>query len=128
MDKLAISYEEMRSLVIEALPMGSQVNDLYRAVASVAARRYGSPETAQNQNTIGPRYVDTERLMGGDQLDRGDKARVWSIFWDLLIEGVVRPGLQDAMNENLPFYHITEFGRNAIKDGGKSPYDPDGYL
>src|SRR2546421_6202321 len=112
MAKLSISYEETRSLVLEALPNANQVAGLYPAVASIAANRYGEPESEQARNTIGPRFVSTGRLSGSDQLENADRARVWSIFWDLLIEGVVRPGLRDGMNEELPFYHITEFGQN----------------
>lgn len=50
--------------------------------------------------------------------------------WDLIIEGVLRPGLNDGNNPNLPHFHVTDLGRDRIRhDGGHpTPYDPDGYL
>jgi len=59
---------------------------------------------------------------------RQNAARVQSIVWDLIIEGIIRPGLNDGMNDDLPFFHVTEFGANVLANGPQSPYDPDGYL
>jgi hypothetical protein len=56
-------------------------------------------------------------------------ARVHSIFWDLLIEGIIRPGINDGVNLNLPHYHVTEWGQQVVAAGSEAtPYDPDGYL
>jgi len=48
------------------------------------------------------------------------------VVWDLFIEGLLRPGFNDS-NRNLPFFHLTDFGKEAIKDDS-TPYDPDGYI
>jgi hypothetical protein len=43
-----------------------------------------------------------------------------SIVWDLIVEGITRPGNKDTMSE-LPFYHVTEFGLSRISHEGERP-------
>jgi hypothetical protein len=64
---------------------------------------------------------------GGVRLTEPDCARVTSIIWDLIIEGVVRPGRADGGDAQLPFFYVTDWGRERIKNV-RTPYDPDGYL
>jgi hypothetical protein len=64
---------------------------------------------------------------GGVYLTDKDYARVVSIVWDLIIEGVIRPGRADGGDAQLPSFYVTDFGRERIKDA-RTPYDPDGYL
>src|SRR5262249_60873323 len=40
---------------------------------------------------------------------------------------VVRPGNANGGDAQLPFFYITDFGKERIKDP-LTPYDPDGYL
>ena len=127
-DQLPISYEQMRSLVVEVLSQSAfgQFDDLRTSVAKVADDRgHVAPEVKQAGV-----YGSQRRYSGPDwsRLSDKDYARVQSIMWDLLIEGVVRPGLNDGTNDNLPFFHVTEFGQDRIKHGAESPYDPDGYV
>jgi hypothetical protein len=49
------------------------------------------------------------------------------VFWQLLVEGIVAPGM-DSSNLNLPFFHITEHGRAILASVEPPPYDPTGYL
>src|SRR5688572_16746950 len=52
--------------------------------------------------------------------------QVWTVVWDLIIEGIIRPG--DELREtSLPCIYVTPYGKEALK-GGITPYDPDGYL
>ncbi len=121
---LPCSYEEMRSLVIRSISQGSQLTDLFRAVGALAQKEY--PPPAEPSGSYGVRTV----YFSGDDsgLSPRDKGWVNSIFWDLFIEGIVRPGLGDGLNNALPFYNITERGKQILADGQQSPYDPDGYL
>src|ERR1700687_1147355 len=118
----------MRSLVIDVLPQAGagQFNDLRTSVAKLADERGHVPQEAKQEGVYGTQ----RRYSGFDQSRLTDKdyARVQSIMWDLIIEGVIRPGLNDGMNDNLPFFHVTEFGKDKLKNGPASPYDPDGYL
>ena len=117
------SYEEFRSLVLESLRSTEQLAGLYPLVAQRAAKRFPSPP---QQNFRGGVVSHS----GGDnsELSYQDKGRVQSIFWDLIIEGVIRPGLADGLNDKYPFFHVTERGEQVIREGDTSPYDPDGYL
>jgi hypothetical protein len=49
------------------------------------------------------------------------------VLWQLLTEGVLAPG-SDSSNLNLPFFHVTEFGRAVLDSTGPNAFDPEGYL
>ncbi len=49
------------------------------------------------------------------------------VFWQLLIEGVVAPGM-NASNLNLPWFHVTAHGRKILDSSEPAPHDPTGYL
>ena len=53
--------------------------------------------------------------------------REWAqdIVWDLIIEGVLRPGYDDR-SPDYPAIHLTEHGRESLVQA--TPYDPDKYL
>ena len=119
----ACSYEELRSLALESLPSTEQLAGLYPLVAGLLAKRFPPPPPQNFRGGVISHW-------GGDSsgLSYQDKGRVQSIFWDLIIEGVIRPGLADGVNDKYPFFHVTERGEQVIKEGATSPYDPDGYL
>lgn len=47
-------------------------------------------------------------------------------FWQLVCEGILSPG--DGTNDRLPFFHITDYGRDVLRSTSPQPYDPSGYL
>lgn len=49
------------------------------------------------------------------------------VFWQLLIEGIVAPG-KDSSNLNLPWFHVTDYGKQVLASGPGHPHDPTGYL
>jgi hypothetical protein len=49
------------------------------------------------------------------------------VFWQLLIEGIVAPGMNSS-NLNLPWFHVTEYGKRVLATGPGNPHDPTGYL
>jgi hypothetical protein len=49
------------------------------------------------------------------------------VFWQLLIEGIVAPGM-DSSNINLPWFHVTDYGKQVLASGPGNPHDPTGYL
>lgn len=49
------------------------------------------------------------------------------VFWQLLVEGIVAPGMNSS-NLELPFFHITEHGHTVLASVEPSPFDPTGYL
>lgn len=126
-DQLPITYEVMRGLVVEALAStpNSQSGSLEVAVAKLGSKR-GHLQAAQQ--LPGPHYTNTHGSPSEDHLSRKDLARLQSIMWDLIIEGIIRPGLNDGINNELPHFHVTEFGKEKLKNGPATPYDPDGFL
>jgi len=49
------------------------------------------------------------------------------VFWALVVEGIVSPGL-DYSNNKLPWFHITAHGQRVLRSIEPQPHDPDGYL
>jgi hypothetical protein len=60
-------------------------------------------------------------------LSRADKARVIETIWDLIIEGVLRPG-NNELEMSLPHLHLTTYGKEVLTNGPATPHDPDKYL
>ena len=123
-----LSYEQTRSLVVDVLSpdFAGQLVGLTNAVDQLARQRGLADDPNAQQNTGG--YGTHIVAMYDPNAGRGDAARVQSILWDLIIEGIVRPGLNDGLNNDLPFFHVTDFGKHVLANGPQSPYDPDGYL
>jgi hypothetical protein len=49
------------------------------------------------------------------------------VMWQLLVQGVIAPGL-NSRDLNLPWFHITEYGKQCLEAGDFVPQDPNGYL
>jgi len=56
-----------------------------------------------------------------------DALELHDILWELLIQGVIAPGFNSS-NLNLPFMHVTEYGKRCLQANSILPHDPDGYL
>lgn len=51
------------------------------------------------------------------------------VIWEFVASGVIAPGNGlHSSGANLPFFSITEFGREVLSAGRAIPHDPDGYL
>jgi hypothetical protein len=54
---------------------------------------------------------------------------VVDVFWQLVVEGILAPGISmNSHGQNLPWFHVTEYGRKVIAQGEYQPHDRDGYL
>jgi len=49
------------------------------------------------------------------------------VFWQLMIEGILAPGM-NAANQNLPWFHVTDYGRKVLREEAGHPHDEVGYL
>ena len=56
-----------------------------------------------------------------------DELLVREIIWELLVQGVLAPGL-NRTNLEFPWIHVTEYGVQCLEAGAILPHDPDGYL
>lgn len=122
-----ITPDLLRSLVIECVRKihppsrhtnAYEVEFLFRDVAELAKKRgleYQEGMSAWHDNRHNPVSIH-ENL----------RQPIWDIAWDLIIEGILRPG-DRYQGFALPRIHVTEFGKEALK-GAITPYDPEGYL
>jgi hypothetical protein len=49
------------------------------------------------------------------------------VFWQLLVEGIVAPGM-NASNQELPWYHVTSYGKKVLAAEAGHPHDEEAYL
>jgi hypothetical protein len=116
--KLDTSYEQTRALVIEVLKSSSSgqiATVLYPGVAKLAVQK-GIAENPAGANFSDPPY----------ELPGKYKTWIEDIIWDLIMEGLVRPG--SKAGEGLPWFHVSEYGKTVLITQLPQPYDPDGYL
>ncbi len=119
-----IEKHVLRALVLEVLShtpktqIVSAINDVERLV--VERDLFPSSDDCQRLDVDYHYYQEK-------QLNPIDKLTINEIIWDLLIERVVTPGF-DASNPNLPFFRLTEFGKDHISQSAPHYYDPQGYM
>lgn len=56
-----------------------------------------------------------------------DDLIVDEIIWELIVQGVIAPGMNSA-NRGLPWIHLTEYGRKSLKTNDFMPHDVLGYM
>lgn len=119
--------DQLRSIVVECLrksrPYSSSeqpfsVNRLFDEVAAIARTRQ-----LKYNNSL-PAWQDNA---GRAELHANLRGPVWDIVWDLIVEGILRPGNDYGDPFELPNIHVTAYGKDALKDF-LTPYDPEGYL
>jgi hypothetical protein len=62
-----------------------------------------------------------------DYYSRDDTLKLYDIFWELLIQGMIAPGFNSS-NLELPWIHVTEYGKRCLEKDSILPHDPDGYV
>jgi len=121
-----ISNDHFKTLIFDALglktcscleDLRSVIPRLLRDKALAAPAQYQPPFMVKNN----PNYDD-------NRLHDLDMDKVTDILWDLIIEGVLRPGNRGSNKEGLFFFHLTERGQDIIDNGTASPNDPGGFL
>src|SRR3989338_5281864 len=113
------SNEELKALVIESLrgtpntQFVNLMNDVERLALSKGFYR---------DNRI-------YSFGGGEdhKMPRSDRQKIIHIAWELILAKILVPGT-DEFNYNLPFIHLTEFGKEQINQTLPTPYDPDNFL
>jgi hypothetical protein len=124
---MALLQDQLRSIIIECMAKDRpedgrgplQVTHLAAEVGEIAKAR----DLRYNETL--PGWI--EHRNGSVHLRPQLVGTAWDIIWDLIIEGVLRPGVGDDSNVSLPHLHLTPYGKNAVK-GVVTPHDPDGYL
>lgn len=119
LDRIEISYEEMKSLVFDYL------NDAKGGLLQIVGIEHGVARTAISKGMAQSPF--SSNFQGGSpKLDEYDKTRVREIVWDLIIQRILTIGGHN--NPEWPFLSLTEYGLEAIESELPIPNDISGYL
>ena len=121
-----MEYELIRQLVLEylrrLLKTGQQGQNQVNRVLSYVGR------TAYERQLWMPTELPRLPEHAGDMLTAEDIDKIKAIMWQLIIQGVLVPGVQGYADNSWPHFSITEYGKTYLETEGSAPYDPDGYL
>lgn len=108
---LNITYEEVRVLLLETLKGASQgvVDSSYSHIAKLAIDK----NIAADPYPTSYYGIENQYLSKQYSLSRNYQIIIRDIFWDLVIEGIVRPGNSNTQ-QGFPGYHITEKGKAVL--------------
>ena len=113
---LNFSLEQLRPIVLRVLLNADSVQEILEKVADEAVK------TNLVANPLGSRMA-----YGSYRLHDGDQMLVQDIIWALIMEGVIYAGM-NASNPDLPWIHLSDYGKQVVQCGLPTPHDPDGYL
>lgn len=103
---MAISIDqndaELRSMIERILDESPQTQ------FEVVIQRIASEFATESSRSYGGAI---QMFPQSQELSNRDRVRVHDILWDLIIEGKIRPGSGNGIDNNLPFIHV----RNRIK-------------
>ncbi len=125
--QLPKSDDQLHTLMLDASSHVGSVEDFFEVVAGLALNRGLTNQIPPERENFGEKINATGFRRGQLNIADADKMRIYDAFWDLLIEGIVRPGF-DAGNHKLPWIHVTEIGKRLVTNKTPSPFDHDGYL
>lgn len=110
------SYEEIRDVAIELLAGREKSSSGYNlenfdglkyAVAEVFQRRSGVPSNSA-------------------ELTSDEAENLREVFWELVMQGIIMPGL-DEMNRDFPWFRVSTRGRRVLAQQPFIPHDVEGY-
>jgi hypothetical protein len=109
---MAHSYEELRLAVYDVLSgrihVGINVNI---PVQDFNSLKIGVGKSLESKGLQDPR--PPYGYVADNALDPSDAAVVRQLFWELFRQGILTPG-KDGLNDNFPYFEITDFGRRAV--------------
>lgn len=120
---MILDEDMLRSIMLKCLQKRRsateqlRVETIFQEIAGIAEKENYKTE---NQSDA---WIRKRDILG---LNDALKAPAWKIVWDLIIEGVLRPG-NGQQEFELPFIQVTNHGEKALQ-GTINPYDPAGYL
>jgi hypothetical protein len=102
------------------------------AVRQIIFERLRNDSNWRQLDQSGDGYAPYVEYAGQTELDWRDGRQAFvvlalEVFWQSVIEGILAPGF-DYNNSNLPWFHVTAYGRQVIASTEPQPYDPTAYL
>jgi hypothetical protein len=113
--QLKIPTDDLRRLILMALKDGS--NNFERICENIAKLSI--------QKKIVP--VAPEVIREINSLDGVDVEAIRDIIWDLIIERILNPGLNDN-NPDWPWFSLTDYGERVVNSTTPVLHDREGYL
>lgn len=116
---IELSYEELKSIVLEALrrlPADTQLSSILSEVGSIAIEQ-NIVQSPHSGVVSGASYA----------LRDPDKNRVIDIIWDLIIERVLNMG-RSGVGGGWPHLSVSSYGREVLSSPSPTPHDPSGYI
>lgn len=86
-----------------------------------------SDPNANQLNPTGAAYEPFVEYANNNRQPQVLAFHVTEVFWQLLVEGIVAPGMNSS-NPNLPWFHVTEYGKKVLGAEVGHPHDEAGYL
>lgn len=129
---LRLDDDQFRSLVLQILPQmpRGQLQGLRTEVAKLALELglYPTQNHGRSINTFGPQ--DATPVFGSHYTTLSDRdfGRLANTVEDLIADRILRRGLGDGMNNDLPWFHVTAHGEKMLSGEQPSPLDRDAYL
>lgn len=103
-------------------------SDLYRLMEGLAVRRGLIKEEI---SLSGAAWGGSGLMLhphSTTNFSRSDIQNIFEQFHLLLNQGIIAPGAVGNYGQNLPYFHVTEYGLRCLEEQEVLPYDVDGYL
>ncbi|MFA5317389.1 MAG: hypothetical protein WC369_08215 [Dehalococcoidales bacterium] len=119
-----IEKQIIRALVLEVIGKmpKTQINHIITAVEELVKEQGLFPNEEECQSK-GINYQPYREK----QLSPDDTLTINEVIWDLIREGVLNPGENQA-NQGFPFLRLSKFGQDYISQSAPHHYDPNGYM
>jgi hypothetical protein len=113
------------------IPFNPNQPDIEQVRQIVFARLRRDQDWQQRDNT-GEGFEPYVEYAGQTELDRRNGRHmlmflVEEVFWQLVGECILAPGM-NSNNPNLPWFHVTAYGKQVLAATEPQPFDPTGYL
>ncbi len=97
----------------------------YELVRTIMLERLRRDNNWQQLNSYDPGFDPYVEYIGNSRTKL--LVLLQDVFWEFIIQGIIAPG-SNLSNPNLPWFHITEYGRKVLGSGELLPHDPTNYL
>src|SRR5258706_16253554 len=117
----------MHNVSMAGIPFNPQTPDL-EAVRQIIFERLRREPGWKQVDVSGDGYAPYVEYKGSSHDARN--VLIFSaqeVFWRLIVEGILSPGI-NSMSLDLPWFHVTTYGKQVLLSGPANPHDPSGYL
>lgn len=107
------------------IPFNANEEGGYELARTIMLERLRRDNNWQQLNSYDPGFDPYVEYIGNSRTKL--LVLLQDVFWEFIIQGIIAPG-SNLSNPNLPWFHITDYGRRVLESGEMLPHDPSGYL